>query len=1175
MRAFYFGLLLSLAILPARENRDIFTRAEIIPPLTGSVPAQISFSGGHPPEAAFISAFSKKYNLGPASSFKVAAVERDELGMEHHRLDQYYKGIRIADVQYILHLKEGRVQKANGMALAGIRAETRPLISREQALARALRVVGADSYMWEDKNEEAWLRKLTGNKDESYMPRGELLLTSGTRETKAENLRLVYRFDIYARKPMSRQWVDIDARSGEWVNSISRIHTADLTGYGNTPYYGRVAVTVSDSGFPSPQLSYWHPDTFATYDAVDSSWWCADTSLGLLGGYDNLWYQVLDTDPFNLDGTQPVLKFYQRYAVESPGGEPDGYDGWDGMNVRISTDNGESWQVLSNPDPAYTASSLYSFGFQHGEGTGIPGWAAENRTWHAVNFDLSAYAGKTVRLRFAFASDPAASTADMDNDWFGWQVDNITVTAGTDTLFRNSGSSKGMSARQKENLIAGNYRLRQEARGGVFTFDMKNGTSYASAVDFVSDDSLFLSSRDEAGVSAHYGIESTYDYFKAVHNRDSYDNQGSPLISYVHYDNGYFNAFWNGQFMTYGDGNNNSTPLTTIDICAHELAHGVTGSSAGLIYQNESGALNESFSDIFGTAVEFYTLGSAANWLIGEDVGTFRSMSDPTQYGDPDTYKGQNWYFGSGDNGGVHTNSAVQNKWFYLLTEGGSGSDDNGRAYQLNGIGIEKAAKIAYRSLTVYLQPSSQYFHARLGSINAAADLYGGNSPELAAVIEAWNAVGVYFPVTGSSLSITPDSLDLVAEWKVSADTGRISIANAGMDSLTISRVWLSGELFNLMGADSLPRKIAFPDTLHLQIVYEPRETGQVVDTLFVEYSDSLGKTEMRIIRGTGYEISAAEPGQVYGVTRSASFFTVDSSGRGSLVGDTGLEELYGLSIHPQTGQLYTIHPLTYGTEFMRIDAVSGKGYRTSSLDYNQLYAFSFDPASGFIYSLNYYTRYLLKIDVATGSYEVLGRSSVSKSLGMAVNPRSGKLYAVDGESILYRVSKTDGATVMIDTIDAGNIRDLAFDGDGRLLALSATENGPALIYRINPATAQATLVDDTGQKGAIGLAVRGSTLTALEAEAATVPQGFKLEQNIPNPFNPATLIRYHLKKNTRVVLTVFDMNGKKIKTLVNSRQKAGDHRVYFNGGNLASGIYFYRLTAGGLTMTRRMLLLR
>ena len=99
----------------------------------------------------------------------------------------------------------------------------------------------------------------------------------------------------------------------------------------------------------------------------------ADTSLGTNGGYGNSWYQVLDTDPITLSETGLQLTFYHRYSVEAPGGAPSGYNGWDGMNVRISTDNGATWIVLTNPTPEYTSSSLYSFGFEHHEGANIPG----------------------------------------------------------------------------------------------------------------------------------------------------------------------------------------------------------------------------------------------------------------------------------------------------------------------------------------------------------------------------------------------------------------------------------------------------------------------------------------------------------------------------------------------------------------------------------------------------------------------------------------------------------------------------------------------------------------------------------------------------------------------------------------------------------------------------------
>nr|NIT56410.1 hypothetical protein [Fodinibius sp.]NIW44461.1 hypothetical protein [Gammaproteobacteria bacterium]NIX02229.1 hypothetical protein [Phycisphaerae bacterium]NIY24993.1 hypothetical protein [Fodinibius sp.] len=193
----------------------------------------------------------------------------------------------------------------------------------------------------------------------------------------------------------------------------------------------------------------WHLDDWMAFGGSGLSWWMADTTLGTNGGYDNEWYQVIDTDPIDLTGTaNPTLTFQSRWSCEPPAGATPPYNGWDGMNVRVSTDGGATWIVLQNPTPAYTATSLYSFGVSHGEGPNVPGWAAQQLTWTQVTVDLSAYAGQTVQIRFAFASDPAASTADPpsgDPSWFAWQIDNIEVADGANVLFSNDGTPTGMT----------------------------------------------------------------------------------------------------------------------------------------------------------------------------------------------------------------------------------------------------------------------------------------------------------------------------------------------------------------------------------------------------------------------------------------------------------------------------------------------------------------------------------------------------------------------------------------------------------------------------------------------------------------------------------------------------------------------------------------------------------
>jgi len=321
------------------------------------------------------------------------------------------------------------------------------------------------------------------------------------------------------------------------------------------------------------------------------------------------------------------------------------------------------------------------------------------------------------------------------------------------------------------------FRLLDNTRGGgIRTLHTNNRTDTVFATEFIDDDNFWdlrNQGNSAAAIDAHWAATQTYDFWKNEYNYSSFDNVGTRMTSYVHWDVGWFNAVWNGTFARFGDGNGD--PLTYIDITAHEFTHGLTGNSAGLIYSYESGALNESFSDIFGTAVEFEALGDTAPWTLGIPTSPFRDMSNPQARNHPDTYKGRFWAGGVGDNGGVHTNSGVQNYWFYLLSEGGSGVNDNGDAYLVDSLGMKKAAAIAFRNLTTYLVPSSNYYEARIGSLMSAIDLYGECSPEVIAVAQAWAAVGVGGPL--DPMNIQPDiqlvSSDLVVG---SCNTGDIQL---------------------------------------------------------------------------------------------------------------------------------------------------------------------------------------------------------------------------------------------------------------------------------------------------------------------------------------------------------------------------------------------------------------
>ena len=215
------------------------------------------------------------------------------------------------------------------------------------------------------------------------------------------------------------------------------------------------------------------------------------------------------------------------------------------------------------------------------------------------------------------------------------------------------------------------YSLRETTRGnGIYTYSLNNDLSILSATELTDDDNVWDSIHHQTAYDAHYACEMTYDYFKSTFDRNSIDDNGFALVSYVHYGVNEGRAFWDGSKLKFGDGNETYLPLTSMQIVAHEITHGLTEKTANLQYRDEPGALNESFSDIFGICVENYVSPTTTDYILGEEVrrdGTaIRNMENPNSTGDPDTYLGKYWISESGDNGGIHTNSGVQNYWFYL-----------------------------------------------------------------------------------------------------------------------------------------------------------------------------------------------------------------------------------------------------------------------------------------------------------------------------------------------------------------------------------------------------------------------------------------------------------------------------------------------------------------------------
>ncbi|MFL5764888.1 MAG: M4 family metallopeptidase [Bacteroidia bacterium] len=507
-------------------------------------------------ESDFPAWITSAFHLPLQVSFRSYDSQKDQQGMTHTRYREYVNNIPVDGSMVIVHSKDGRMMMINGDYFLNVNTSFSATVSEAGALTSALGKVNAVKYKWENAEETKAMKEAFAQPDFSYYPKGELVIVhKQDADYSASNMRLAYKFNIYAEKPLSRAYIYVDAQTGKVISSQDIIHTVDVVGTANTKFSGTQAMTSDNYGTPTQ------------------------------------------------------------------------------------------------------------------------------------------------------------------------------------------------------------YRLRETGRGnGVNTYNLATSTTYSNT-DFTNTSATWnITGTNQAATDAHWGAEKTYDYYYNTFGRNSIDGAGYNLLSYVHYDVNYDNAFWDGTRMTYGDGNVSTGFLimTALDVCGHEITHGLTNFTAGL-GGGEADALNEGFSDIFGTTIEAYARPSDWDWKIGSDITCtsagvadnvgIRNMSNPNAFGQPDTYMGTYWDAG----GEPHTNNGPSIFWYYLLCQGGSGTNDAGQSYSVTGITMAEAQLIAFRGLTNYFTPGTNYANARTYTIQAAVDLFGGCSPEVIATTNAWHAVGV-----GAAFTPTP-----------------------------------------------------------------------------------------------------------------------------------------------------------------------------------------------------------------------------------------------------------------------------------------------------------------------------------------------------------------------------------------------------------------------------------
>jgi Zn-dependent metalloprotease len=432
------------------------------------------------------------------------------------------------------------------------------------------------------------------------------------------------------------------------------------------------------------------------------------------------------------------------------------------------------------------------------------------------------------------------------------------------------------------------------------------GTTFTDTDDIWGNGAVI--DRASAAVDAQYGAGKTFDYFKNIQGRNGIWNTGVGARSRVHYGNGYVNAFWDGTQMTYGDGEGNARPLVELDVAGHEMTHGVTENTAGLIGTGEAGGLNEATSDIFGTAVEWYANNAVdtPDYLIGEliningDGTPLRYLDRPSRDGiSPDCWSAT---LGNLDS---HYSAGPLDHWFYLASEGSGAKTLNGVAYNsptcnastVTGIGRDKAARIWYRTLTTYLTSSNTYAAAREGAIQSAKDLYGATSAECSGIAASFSAIAV--PPGGATCATTAptssggnllgnpgfESGDTL--W---SDTPGVMGQNGTWGQPARSgtwSAWLGGHQTDAVTPeyfDSISQVVAIPASssatlsYYLHVDTDETTTTDLFDTLTVRAGSKALQVLSNLNAANGYQLRTVDLSPYAGQTISLSFSSVEDA---------------------------------------------------------------------------------------------------------------------------------------------------------------------------------------------------------------------------------------------------------------------------------------------------------
>lgn len=662
-----------------------------------------------------------------------------------------------------------------------------------------------------------------------------------------------------------------------------------------------------------------------------------------------------------------------------------------------------------------------------------------------------------------------------------------------------------------------------------------------------------------AAVSASHNLGIVYDYFFDVHGRNSIDGSGGTIRAIVNDFGTANNASFNhgSQTMKFGlgDGATFSNLAAALDVTGHEMAHGVINATAGLKYEFQSGALNESFADVFGVMTEFYHLGASGDWLLGEDVTTpgvagdgLRDMENPASAkvccGQAQPSHMSQYevlpYSAEGDWGGVHRNSGIPNRAFYLTA---------------TSIGRDRADSIWFRALSFHLGPLSQFTDLRLATLQAASELYPGNETISSALVSAFNTVGI----TDGSGAEPPADLPAPTstQWIAAKDeiTGRAALFDT------------AGTFLRYISSSQVMSKPSTSDSG--DVIYFVDHTWNVTAV------DKWGTWEVQLgdpaVDFNSVSVSPGGSKLAYFVQWDPVLYVYDL--------DIGEQEHAWLLYSPTYtagGELFDVlYPdvLEWTIEGARIvfDCQCVLPIQGDTLFYWDIRT----------------------IDVATG---LIDRTLPGVAPGTQIgNPTLGKVHT---DLLGFDFIRFDD-TVFVNTANLSENTFAAISKNGTSLgrpSFSPSDTRIVLQYDGGGGSNLWKISYDPGQNQPIGSfqAVTSSASFAnWRFEGRDTPSGvfddvengaisvdFTIEQNVPNPFNAGTTIIYASSSTSAARFDVFNILGQHVYREDLGEVGPGPHSVTWlarddAGNEMSSGVYFYRLTIGKSSQTRKMVFLK